>query len=53
MLDTIRSFSKDNSGATAIEYALLATLIGIALLTAFTDLGTVMAQIFQKTEDSL
>ena len=35
-LSTIRSLLKDESGATAIEYALLVAGVGIVLLAAFT-----------------
>lgn len=38
-LRPIQQFLKDESGATAIEYALLGTLIGVALLGTFTMLG--------------
>jgi len=36
---TIRTFIGDEAGATAIEYALLGTLIAIALLGTFAALG--------------
>jgi len=32
----VRSFLADDSGATAIEYALIASLIFLAILTSFT-----------------
>jgi pilus assembly protein Flp/PilA len=35
----IKKFLKDESGATAIEYALLATLIGVAIIGGATALG--------------
>ena len=34
------SFIRDESGATAIEYALMASLIAVAIITAVTTLGT-------------
>jgi pilus assembly protein Flp/PilA len=40
MLKTFRSFIADESGATAIEYGLIATLIGVAIIAAATTLGT-------------
>ncbi|MDD9911030.1 MAG: Flp family type IVb pilin [Ahrensia sp.] len=40
MCKTLSAFAKDNGGATAIEYALLATLIGLATVAAITFLGT-------------
>jgi pilus assembly protein Flp/PilA len=33
-------FMKDESGATAIEYGLIAALISVALITGATTLGT-------------
>ena len=36
----IRDFFKDESGATSIEYALLAGGIGIAIVATVTTLGT-------------
>jgi len=35
----IKKFLRDESGATAIEYALLATLIGVAIIGGATALG--------------
>lgn len=40
MRDAISNFAKDDSGATAIEYALVATLISIALILGATWLGS-------------
>jgi pilus assembly protein Flp/PilA len=34
------AFLKDETGATAIEYGLLAALISIAAITAMTSVGT-------------
>jgi pilus assembly protein Flp/PilA len=39
-------FAKDESGATAIEYGLIATLIGVALITGATALGTRLNNVF-------
>jgi pilus assembly protein Flp/PilA len=36
----IVAFMKDEEGATAIEYGLLAALISIAAITAMTSVGT-------------
>lgn len=33
-------FLKDESGATAIEYGLIAALIAVAIITAVSSLGT-------------
>jgi pilus assembly protein Flp/PilA len=53
MNNLIARFVKDESGATAIEYGLIASLVGVAIIvgatalggklnTAFTDLGDQM-----------
>ncbi|MBW9063310.1 Flp family type IVb pilin [Rhizobium herbae] len=40
-------FIKDESGATAIEYGLIAALISVALITGATTLGTTLDTQFQ------
>ncbi len=40
MLMKMRRFLKDESGATAIEYGLIAALIGVVIISAVTALGT-------------
>ncbi len=40
MKNLIAQFSADESGATAIEYALLASLIAVAIIAAATTLGS-------------
>lgn len=39
MLSLIRKFRKNEKGATAIEYALIAALISVAAITAYGLLG--------------
>jgi len=39
-------FSKDESGATAIEYGLIATLIGVAIIAGATALGDALGTLF-------
>ena len=41
-------FAKDESGATAIEYGLLATLIGVALIVGAGLLGTQLNTTFSN-----
>lgn len=38
--DMLLSFFKDESGATAIEYGLIGTLISVAIIVGATQLGT-------------
>lgn len=51
-LRPIQQFLKDESGATAIEYALLGTLIGVALLGTFTMLGDNVGNMFGSGTNS-
>lgn len=47
------SFIKDESGATAIEYGLIAALISIAAITAMTTLGGSLSNTFNKVSNNL
>jgi pilus assembly protein Flp/PilA len=40
MTDIIKNFWKDEEGATAIEYGLIAGLIAVAIIAGATTLGT-------------
>lgn len=44
---------KDESGATAIEYGLIAALISIAAITAMTSVGTNLSSTFSKVSSGL
>ena len=46
-------FSKDESGATAIEYGLIAALIGIGIITAATSVGTEVSATFDDVATGL
>ncbi len=48
-----RRFLKDESGATAIEYALIAALIGVAIIAAATTLGTNIGAQFNRIADQV
>jgi pilus assembly protein Flp/PilA len=41
-------FANDESGATAIEYGLIAALISVAIIAAATTLGTNISNTFDK-----
>ena len=47
------AFLKDESGATAIEYGLLAALISIAALAAMSTVGTKVSTAFSKVGSAL
>jgi pilus assembly protein Flp/PilA len=40
----ILAFLRDETGLTTVEYAIAGTLVGLAVITAFTNLGTKVAQ---------
>src|SRR5579863_9212928 len=46
MLNFARNFLRDDSGATAIEYGLIAALIAVAIITAATTVGGNLATTF-------
>jgi pilus assembly protein Flp/PilA len=49
----IKSFIQDESGATAIEYGLIAAGIAIAIITAVNGLGTKLSSNFDTISNSL
>ncbi len=49
----IKSFLKDESGATAIEYGLIAAGIAIAIITAVNGLGGKLSENFNTISTSL
>ena len=53
MKNFVARFVKDESGATAIEYGLIAALIAVAIITAATQLGTQIATTFGKVKDEM
>ncbi len=46
-------FVKDGSGATAIEYALIAALVSVAAIAALTSLGGSLTNIFTVVDNAL
>jgi pilus assembly protein Flp/PilA len=53
MLTRLKQFAADQSGATAIEYALIAVLVGIAIIVSVTSLGTSLKSIFTEVATAL
>ncbi len=49
----IRAFSQDDSGATAIEYGLIAALIAVAIIATLNTLGTNLRGTFNKVAGNL
>lgn len=49
----IRNFRRDEDGATAIEYGLIAALIAVAAMTAMTALGDSIGNTFTQASDAM
>lgn len=52
-MKTIRRFLADESGATAIEYGLIAAGIALAIITVINNLGSTMKTKFGSISSSL
>ena len=53
MFGLITKFTKDESGATAIEYGLIAALVAVAAIVGMTALGTSLNSIFTSVSTTL
>jgi pilus assembly protein Flp/PilA len=53
MRTSFARFVKDESGATAIEYGLIAAGIAVAIITAVNALGGTLTGIFQNVNTKL
>ena len=53
MKDLISRFANDESGATAIEYGLIAALVAVAAITALTTVGTNLTSTFTTISGKL
>jgi pilus assembly protein Flp/PilA len=53
MLTTLARFLKDDSGATAIEYGLIAALVSVAAIGALTALGTNLTNMFTTVSSTV
>ena len=53
MLMSIKEFYRDESGATAIEYGLIAALVSVAAITALTNMGDSLVTIFGRVSSEL
>jgi pilus assembly protein Flp/PilA len=49
----LKAFIKDESGATAIEYGLIAALISVAAIAAMTTVGSNLSTTFSTVGSSL
>lgn len=53
MLSLIRRFRRNNDGATAIEYGLIAALIAVAAIAAMTTIGKNLNTTFENVADEI
>jgi pilus assembly protein Flp/PilA len=49
----VRNFLSDESGVTAIEYALIASLIAVFIITAVTLVGNQVSTVFNEIGTTL
>jgi pilus assembly protein Flp/PilA len=52
-MSTIRRFLKDESGATAIEYGLIAALVSVVIIVTLTALGDSLNATFKAVNTGL
>ncbi|ACT57206.1 Flp family type IVb pilin [Candidatus Liberibacter asiaticus] len=52
-MNIVKDFLKDESGATAIEYGLLASLIAVAIIASVTTLGGKLSKVFEDIEKGI
>jgi len=53
MQSLLNKFAYDNSGATAIEYGLIASLIAVVIIAAVTTVGTNLKTTFTEVSGNL
>jgi len=53
MIKSLKSFVANESGATAIEYGLIASLIAVAIIAAITTVGTKLQTTFNEVSNNL
>ena len=53
MAKILFNFIKDEAGATAIEYGLIAALVSVAAIAALTAMGGSLKEIFNTVSDAL
>lgn len=53
MTSFIKSFASNESGATAIEYGLIAALIAVAAIVAMSTLGNKLGSTFNNVSNKL
>jgi len=52
-MERIKNFCKDESGASAVEYGLLVSLIAVVIIAAVTALGTTLNTKFTAAQQGV
>ncbi|WP_301749703.1 Flp family type IVb pilin [uncultured Erythrobacter sp.] len=52
-MNFIKNLIRDEQGATAIEYGLIAALIAVAAITAMTSLGSTLEETFTEVDSEM
>jgi pilus assembly protein Flp/PilA len=53
MMHFLKRLTRDDAGATAIEYGLIAALIAVAIIAAATSVGSSLSSTFSNVATSL
>ena len=53
MYAILSRFARDDSGATAIEYGLIAGLVAVVIIAAITTVGNTLTNTFNKVGNAL
>jgi pilus assembly protein Flp/PilA len=53
MLNYLKLFCNDESGATAIEYGLIAALVSVAAIGALTTMGNTLNSLFTTVSNAM
>ena len=52
-MERIKNFFKDESGASAVEYGLLVSLIAVVIIVAVTSLGSTLKTKFEAIDTGI
>jgi pilus assembly protein Flp/PilA len=52
-ISAVKAFAADENGVTAIEYGLIAALIGVVIIAGATTLGSKLSQLFSDIGNML
>jgi pilus assembly protein Flp/PilA len=53
MIDRLKKFLANDSGATAIEYALIASLVALVIIASVTSVGSKLKITFNEVSNNL